>query len=223
MESILQRVADGELAPGEWLPSEERLKDELGISRGVARETISALKERGIVEVRHGRGQRVLQEAEWDLLDAQVLAAVVTARRLDLVREIVECQALLEPDAAALAAGQATDAATQELAGRHAAIVSAAATRRHGAALQDPLVVAEIGFHHALGRMTGNRPLERMLAPVGTALALARHELAPGEEEALVRALRRMLRAIEARDADAARKCVEARVAAARRWLKRAG
>src|SRR5918997_4267618 len=95
MENILQRVADGELAPGEWLPSEERLKDELGISRGVARETISALKERGIVAVRHGRGQRVLPESHWDLLDAQVLAAVVTARRLDLVREILECQALL--------------------------------------------------------------------------------------------------------------------------------
>ena len=71
--------------------------------------------------------------------------------------------------------------------------------------------------------MTGNRPLQRMLAPVGTALALARHELAPGEEEALVRALRRSLRAIEARDPDAARKSVEARVATARRWLKRAG
>ena len=40
MESILQRVADGEHRAGEWLPSEERLKDELGISRGVARETI---------------------------------------------------------------------------------------------------------------------------------------------------------------------------------------
>src|SRR5688572_11151006 len=132
METIMQRVVDGELEPGEWLPSEERLKDELGISRGVVRETISALKERGIVDVRHGRGQRVLAEDAWDLLDAQVLAAIVTGRRLDLVREIVECQAMLEPAAAALAASRATDEAIDELGDLHAAVVLAAAGRRHG-------------------------------------------------------------------------------------------
>jgi GntR family transcriptional regulator, galactonate operon transcriptional repressor len=185
---------------------------------------ISALKARGIVEVRHGRGQRVLPEEEWDLLDDQVLAAIVTARRLDVVSEIVECQAMLEPAAAALAAERATDEAVQELADRHQEVVRAAGDRRRrGAALDDPVVVAEIEFHRSVARMAGNRPLQRMLRPVGTALALARHELAAGEEEALVRALRRTLRAIEARDPEAARKSVEARVTAARRWLKRAG
>jgi DNA-binding FadR family transcriptional regulator len=222
METIVQRVVDGELAPGEWLASEERLKDELGISRGVVRETISALAERGIVAVRHGRGQRVLPEEDWDLLDDQVLAAIVTARRLDIVRELVECQALLEPAAAALAAERASDEATEELAARHEEVVSAAGARRHGVALQDPLVAAEIAFQRMLARMTGNRPLRRMLAPVATAFALVRHELAPGDEEALVRSLRRTLRAIKSRDAEAARKSAEARTAAARRWLKAA-
>lgn len=223
METIVQRVVDGELAPGEWLASEERLKDELRISRGVVRETISALKERGIVEVRHGRGQRVLPEEEWDLLDAQVLAAIVTARRLDVVRELVECQALLEPAAAALAAERASDEAIAELEARHADVVRAAGARRHGVALQDPLVGAEIAFHRSLAQMTRNRPLQRMLAPIATALALVRHELAAGDEEALVRALRRTLRAIKGRDAEAARTSAEARTAAARRWLNAAG
>jgi DNA-binding FadR family transcriptional regulator len=165
----------------------------------------------------------VLPDDDWDLLDAQVLAAIVTARRLDIVRELVECQAMLEPAAAALVAERATGEAAEELAGLHAEVVRAAGARRRGVALQDPLVAAEIEFHRALGRMTGNRPLQRMLAPVGTALALARHELAAGEEEALVRALRRTLKAIEARDAGAASTSAEARSAAARRWLKRAG
>jgi DNA-binding FadR family transcriptional regulator len=222
MEAILQRVADGELAPGDWLASEERLKDEHGISRGVARETIFALKERGIVEVRHGRGQRVLPEDEWNLLDTQVLAAVIAARRIDLVQEIVECQAMLEPAAAALAAGRASGEAIEELASRHSAAARAAGGRRHGIARQDPLVVAEIAFHRTLGRMTGNRPLQRMLAPIHTALALTRHELAAGEDDALVRVLGRTLRAVRARDPEAARKSVEARIAQTRRWLKRA-
>ena len=126
MATILQRVVDGELVPSQWLPSEERLKDELGISRGVVRETISALKERGILEVRHGRGQRVLGEEEWDLLDAHVLGAIVTGRRFDLVREIIECQGMIAPAAGALAAGRASDHAIEELEDRHAAVVRAA-------------------------------------------------------------------------------------------------
>jgi DNA-binding FadR family transcriptional regulator len=221
--TILQRVVDGEHSPGEWLPSEVRMSEELRVSRGVVREAIAALERRGMLEVRHGRGQRVMPEEKWDLLDPQVLAAIVTARRLDLLREIVDCQAMLEPGAAALAAERASDDAVAEIAGAHAAVVHAAGGRRHGVPLEDPLVKAEVGFQRALTRMTGNRPLQRMLAPVATALALIRHELAAGDEEALVRALRRTLRAVEARDAEAARKSVDARVVAARRWLKRAG
>jgi DNA-binding FadR family transcriptional regulator len=222
---MLQRIADGELAPGTWLGREKKLAEELQVSHGVARETIMALKERGVVDVRHGRGQWVLPEEEWHLLDPQVLAAIVTARRLDIIREIVECQAMLEPAAAALAAERGTDAAIKELAARHEAVVQAARGRREPVALEDPLVRAEVEFQKALAAMTGNRPLQRMLAPIDTALALSRHELAAGEkeEQALVRALRRTLRAIEAHDADAARKSAEARVAAARRWVKRAG
>jgi DNA-binding FadR family transcriptional regulator len=221
--TLLQRVVDGDYAAGEWLPGEVKLSGDLGVSRGVVREAIASLERRGIIGVRHGRGQWARAEDEWDLLDPGVLAALVTARRVDLLSEIVDCQAMLEPDAAALAAGRAPDAAVAELGQAHAAVVSAARGRRHGVALDDPLVTAEIEFHGMLAAMTGNRPLQRMLAPIGTALALMRHELAAGDEEKLVRALRRSLRAVEAHDAEAARKSVEARVTAARRWLKSAG
>jgi DNA-binding FadR family transcriptional regulator len=223
-ETIQQHVIDGVYTPGEWLPREVGLSEKLEVSRGVVREAIAALERRGILEVRHGRGQRVRPEDEWDVLDPNVLAAIVAAPRLDLVGEIVDIQAMLEPSAAALAAERATDESVAELAARHEAVVSAAGgRRRRGTVLDDPVVKAEIEFHKTLARMAGNRPLQRMLMPIGTALALARHELAAGEEEALVRALRRTLRAIEARDPEAARKSVAARVTAARRWLKRAG
>src|SRR5215218_7463982 len=99
MEAILQRVVDGAIEPGEWLPREVDLAEQYGVSRGVIREAVQALRERGLVDVRHGRGQWVLPEEHWDLLDVQVLQAVVTARRLDLLSEIVECRRLLEPDA----------------------------------------------------------------------------------------------------------------------------
>jgi GntR family transcriptional regulator, transcriptional repressor for pyruvate dehydrogenase complex len=224
MRDLLQQILDGEYAPGEWLPSEVQMSEERDISRTTVRGAIEALRTLGILHVRHGRGQFVRPEDDWNVLDIEVLAAIMAARRVDLVGELIDCQALIEAPAAALAAERATDDAVAELGSRHEAVVRAAGgRRRRGGALEDPVVAAEIDFHRSLARMAGNRPLQRMLMPIGTALALARHELAAGEEEALVRALRRTLRAIEARDSEAARKSVEARVTAARRWLKRAG
>jgi DNA-binding FadR family transcriptional regulator len=221
---LLEDILDGKYAIGEWLPSEVRLSEERHATRTTVRGAIATLERRGVLYVRHGRGQRVEPEEAWDLLDADVLAAIVGARRLDLVGEIVECQALLEPSAAAHAAERATDAGIAELAAALEAVARASDGRRprSGRALEDPVVKAEIEFHRALAQMIGNRPLQRMLAPIGTAVALARHELAAANDEALVRALRRTLKAIEARDPAAARKSVEARVTAARRWLKRA-
>lgn len=222
MNELLHEIVDGEYAPGEQLPSEVGLSRERNVSRTRVRGAVEDLRKLGILEVRHGVGQFVRPVEDWHVLDVEVVSAVLAVRRLDLVGEIIDCQAMLEPPGAALAAERASDAG--ELAGRLDAVVRAAGRRRRrGAALEDPVVRAEIEFHESLARMTGNRPLQRMLAPVGTALALIRHELAPDQEEALIRALRRTLRAVEARDAEAARKSVEARVAAARRWLKRAG
>jgi GntR family transcriptional regulator, galactonate operon transcriptional repressor len=222
-KALLQEILDGERPPGAKLSSEVQMSEERQVSRNAVRGAVEALRQRGILDVRHGVGQRVRPEEDWHVLDDDVLVAIMTARRLDLVREIVDCQAMLEPGAAALAAQRATDDAVAELAAAHANVEQAAgAPRRAPVPLEDPLVVAEIRFHRSLARMAGNRPLQRMLVPIGRALALARHELAPDDKDALVRALRRSLRAIEARDPDAARKSVEARVATARRWLKSA-
>lgn len=223
MKELLYEIVGGEHVPGEQLPSEVRLSRERNISRTRVRGAVEDLRKLGILDVRHGVGQFVRPVEHWNVLDVEVISAILVVRRLDLVGEVIDCYAMLEPPAAALAAARATDEGVAELTARHEAVASATDGLRRGVPLEDPVVKAEIEFHKSLARMTGNRPLQRMLAPVGTALALARQELAAGEEQALIRALRRTLKAIEARDAVAARKSVEARVAVARRWLKRTG
>jgi DNA-binding transcriptional regulator YhcF (GntR family) len=57
---ILRRdIVDGRLAPGDKLPSESELIEQHGISRGTAREAITALRTEGIIVVEHGRGAYV--------------------------------------------------------------------------------------------------------------------------------------------------------------------
>ena len=105
MEALLERIAGGTYPVGSMLPKEERLAAELDVSRGVVRECIRALEERGVVRVRHGRGATVLPARAWNVLDPQVFAAVQGAaggRRL--VSEAVEARAIMVGHSAALAA-----------------------------------------------------------------------------------------------------------------------
>src|SRR5512139_4292250 len=53
-DQILSDVVDGELAPGEALPSERRLAEVLGVSRPAVREALQRMAQTRLVEVRHG-------------------------------------------------------------------------------------------------------------------------------------------------------------------------
>lgn len=55
-ESILARIASGDLGPGAILPSEFELGAELGVSQGTARKALSELERAGVVERRQGKG-----------------------------------------------------------------------------------------------------------------------------------------------------------------------
>lgn len=60
LADILRRdIAEGRLGPGDKLPSESELIEQHGISRGTAREAITALRTEGLIVVEHGRGAYV--------------------------------------------------------------------------------------------------------------------------------------------------------------------
>ncbi|WP_420405165.1 GntR family transcriptional regulator [Nisaea sp.] len=56
IETLIDRIASGELAPGIMLPSEADLGAELGVSQGTARKALIDLERRGIVRRRQGVG-----------------------------------------------------------------------------------------------------------------------------------------------------------------------
>ena len=58
-------IMDGRVQPGERLPSERDLHVQFGTSRGVVREALRALKQKGLIEVKKGaRGGAFVKEAE---------------------------------------------------------------------------------------------------------------------------------------------------------------
>ena len=216
----MQQVVDRELAAGDWLPREVDLAERHDVSRGVAREAIQALRERGVVMVRHGRGAQVLPERDWNLLDPVVLRALVTTgERRDVLEDLLECRLIVEAPAAALAAERASAADVELLAGALEAMESAQPGARRSATEEHPFVRAEIAFHRTLAGSTGNRPLAKMLDPIAFALAVARHERAPERQSAAARQHSKIAAAVAAGDPEEARAALAASVRQLSGWL----
>src|SRR5215213_8514226 len=53
---LTRLIDEGILKPGDQLPSERELSEELKVSRGTVREAVQFLGALGLVEVRHGSG-----------------------------------------------------------------------------------------------------------------------------------------------------------------------
>lgn len=197
MDTLLARIAAGTYRVGSMLPKEEHLAAELDVSRGVVRECVRALEERGVVRVRHGRGATVMPARAWNVLDPQVFSAVHgTAGGRRLVSEAVEALAIVQGEAAALAAERSHPEAVRAL----AAAVDAVET-----ATGDGVAAAELEFGRALADASGNRPLARAAAELAGAMAA----VAPSRHGRPER-YRRVLDTIAAADPAAARAAMQA-------------
>ncbi|HSG03968.1 MAG TPA: FCD domain-containing protein [Marinobacterium sp.] len=103
-----QMILDGTLPPEKKLPSERQLAERLGVSRSVVREALSELAGRGIIETKHGQGsfaKKVIAE----VTDTSPLMVLLNSHSRTLY-DLYEVRALLEGEAAALAAEHGTQA-----------------------------------------------------------------------------------------------------------------
>ena len=126
------------------LPAERELAIEYGVSRATIREAIIALEVRGLVEVRVGSGVYVRRAA----LEKETTLPNVTAF------DLTEARLLFEGEAAALAAGMATD---EDFARLDRLVAMIDAENRSGAAGEEP----DREFHLEIARATGNGAIAR--------------------------------------------------------------
>jgi DNA-binding FadR family transcriptional regulator len=211
LERYIDRIVDGTIAAGAALPREQDVATEFSLSRGVAREALRALQERGLITVRHGSGQRVNDPRRWNVLDPQVLAALLTRADGDqLVVELVECRAICEPEAAARAAEHATTEDLDAIA-RCLAAVHRHPRLRRAHDLAD-LRAAERALHEAIVVAAGNRPLAQILRPILGALEAA-GDVIPYRAEA-AREREAIVAGLADRDPHAAREATRAHLEA---------
>ena len=138
-------AAEKKLSPGEKLPNELELSQEMGVSRTTLREAIRELVTQGVLEVRRGRGTFVSQRVE-EINDFGFSALDQVKGQL---RDLFELRAVFEPEMAALACRRAS---AEELAEILAQGERVAAAIRSGA----DRTQADRDFHTAIVRATHN-------------------------------------------------------------------
>ncbi len=104
-QNMLQRIVSQEFPRGTLLPSERELQDEYQVSRAVVREAIKLLASRKLVNISRGQGSVVASDFTEPVIDALLLAFHRSQIRPE---DIFGVRSLLEPQAAALAAQNAT-------------------------------------------------------------------------------------------------------------------
>lgn len=223
MRVIIGDVASGKYAEGELLPRESDIASQFGVSRGVARECVRGLEERGIVTVRHGHGAIVSGEHEWDRFDSDVLAALLGGPRAsEVLGEYLECRRILEVEAAGLAAERATPEAQEALAQAFERMRLTAEGARSNPAGEQLYHDADVAFHREVVRSAGNPVLGQMTEPIHRALgatfgALARPRM---RFERGLPEHERILDAIRAHDPDGAREAMRAHLLTVEGYLR---
>jgi GntR family transcriptional regulator, galactonate operon transcriptional repressor len=221
MQAVLADIVEGRHPEGELLPPELELVGQFGTSRGVVRETMRGLEERRVISVRHGLGARVRPCSDWDVLDEDVLLALIAHDGgRTIVGEYLECRTALECEAAGLAA---LHAGTGDLAAMAQALQRMEVTLEHAPAraAEDLFHDADIAFHRAVIDGSGNRVLGRMAEPLQRRLAVVRRPLGRPDRraEVAIPEHRRIAAAIAEGDAQEARAAMAEHLATVAQYL----
>ena len=117
VEKLLALVQSRGLQPGQRLPAERQLAEDLGVSRTSVREAIQKLVSQGVLSSRRGDGTYVEQAsapADW-LQDAMAPLAGLLETDPNYRLDVAETRYALETSTAALAAERATEQDKQRI------------------------------------------------------------------------------------------------------------
>lgn len=173
-------------------PTEAEIERAFGVSRSVTREAVKMLTAKGLVAARPRQGTWVQAFQSWNLFDPDVLRWLLDRKfSIELLAHFTQLRRGIEPEAAALAARGRDDAAVADI------LHQLDRMRRAERGGEDPLA-ADIGFHLAILRASGNPFYLQFQGAVSTALTtsirftnrIKGHTASIAEHEAVADAIR---------------------------------
>lgn len=213
VQTLRSQILAGDFAVGEKLPTESRMTGIFGVSRTVVREAVTALAAEGLVESRHGAGVFVLDHPTRKI---SALSADM-GDRISQAVNVLEVRMGIEIESAGLAAQRRSPS-------QEARIQEAFFEFERLLHSGEPTGKADFAFHREIAAATNNPFYVEILDALGDRTipcdrnspwysieVLSREYLSGLQREHL-----RVLQAISAGDADAARDAMRAHLQAAR-------
>jgi len=200
--ALRAQLASGEIGPGKKLPTEQRLTQKFGVSRTVIREAIAALAADGLVQARQGAGVFAIGTASSTL---GAMAAEM-GNKISIAINVLEVRMGIEIESAGLAAKRrnpSQDAAIHEAFYEFERLLS------YGLATGK----TDFAFHRAIAVATNNPFYVEVLDALGSRTIPCDTTSPWGTDSVLTRDYQtglqvehaKILKAISASDADAAR------------------
>ncbi len=143
-------ITEGELLPGDEMPSERELMERFHVGRPAIREAMQALANMGLVAISHGERARVLELTARSIFrQVDVAAKIMLAKSSDSLEHLKSARIFFERGMAREAALRATPEdieALDEILERQRASLGAA----------EPFISADMEFHTRIARISGN-------------------------------------------------------------------
>jgi DNA-binding FadR family transcriptional regulator len=165
---IEQQILRGDLRTGDRLPTERELAEQFRASRTAVREAMKTLAQKGLVDMRPGRGTIVIDGTSSALRDSLNRSMLVNQPKSN--SDLVEVREILEPEIAALAAVRATDADIAELR-------AAVATMDAHLDDADAFIAADNHFHQVLANASDNKLILILIHPIMDLLSVQRKQI----------------------------------------------
>ena len=214
-EQIEKRILSGELRNGDRLPTERELSEQFQASRTAVREAMKTLAQRGLVDMRPGRGTIVIDGTSQAMRNS--LGLMMMVGQSGDSTNLVEVREIIEPGIAALAAIRATE--EEIMAMREAVRVMDANLNE-----ADAFIAADNDFHRALAKGTQNVLILTLVDSIVDLLSEQRKQIFSlgGAPERGQIHHKRILDSVIRHDAEAAREAMRAHLQQVREDVKTA-
>ena len=203
-----REIVDGTFPPDTRLPDEASMLKRYSVSRTALREAYSKLAAKGMIVARPKVGTSVRPPAFWNMLDAEVLGwHLQTKPPEEIARDLYALRRMVEPAAAALAAGIRDEEELRKIEKAYEAMAIKANNEAE-------LVEADLRFHLEILFATHNHFIGAFSALIHAAMISTFRLRWRGAEAAVIKEDRlkqhgEVLEAIRQREPDLARKRME--------------
>ena len=206
VDRITQAIINGDLRPGDKIPTELELMQSLQVGRNSVREAVKVLVSFGVVEIRRAEGTFVCSSFKQRMLDPMLYGLIL---QQDNPRSLLELRQIFDTGVLKLAIDKADCEDIRLLQG---AMLLLEAEVNSGDAAR--VLDADIGFHKVLAESVRNKLvlsisgyIDRMTIP--SRLRTQNQILENGDPERYIELHREIVSVVENKDASAIGKAVE--------------